>query len=49
VIAESNIHHVSAPTRRLYAIERGAMIVAGTLEDGRREAAVMRVIGGKTS
>ena len=49
VIAESNIHHVPAWTRRLYVIERGEMIFAGTLEDARRDAAVMRVIGGKAS
>src|SRR6185369_10572577 len=40
VIAESNIHHVPAWTRRLYVIERGEMIFAGTLEDARRDAAV---------
>ena len=49
VIAESNIHHVPAWTRRLCVIERGEMIFAGTLEDARRDAAVMRVIGGKAS
>jgi branched-chain amino acid transport system ATP-binding protein len=49
VIAESNIHHVPAWTRRLYVIERGEMIFAGTLEDARRDAAVMRIIGGKAS
>ena len=48
VIAESNIHHVPAWTRRLYVIERGEIIFAGTLDEVRRDAAVLRVIGGKT-
>ena len=47
VIAESNIHHVPAWTRRLYVIERGEIIFAGTLDEVRRDAAVLRVIGGK--
>jgi branched-chain amino acid transport system ATP-binding protein len=47
VIAESNIHHVPAWTRRLYVIERGEMLFAGTLDDARRDAAVLRVIGGR--
>ena len=49
VIAESNIHHVPAWTRRLYVIERGEVIFAGTPDDARRDAAVLRVIGGKAS
>jgi branched-chain amino acid transport system ATP-binding protein len=49
VIAESNIHHVPAWTRRLYVIERGEIIFAGTLDEVRRDAAVLRVIGGRTS
>jgi branched-chain amino acid transport system ATP-binding protein len=47
VIAESNIHHVPAWTRRLYVIERGEMLFAGPLDDARRDAAVLRVIGGR--
>ncbi len=49
VIAESNIHHVPAWTRRLYVIERGEMLFAGTLDDARRDAAVLRVIGGRVT
>ena len=49
VIAEPNIHHVPAWTRRLYVIERGERIVAGALEDARRDAAVTRLIGGTAS
>jgi branched-chain amino acid transport system ATP-binding protein len=49
VIAESNIHHVPAWTRRLYVIERGEIIFAGTLDDARRDALVVRVIGGRAS
>jgi len=49
VIAESNIYHVPAWTRRLYVIERGEVIFAGTPDDARRDAAVLRVIGGKAS
>jgi branched-chain amino acid transport system ATP-binding protein len=49
LIAESNIHHVPAWTRRLYVIERGEIIFAGTLEEAHRDAAVLRVIGGKAS
>ena len=49
VIAESNIHHVPAWTRRLYVIERGEVIFAGPPDDARRDAAVLRVIGGKAS
>ena len=49
LIAESNIHHVPAWTRRLYVIERGEVIFAGPLDDARRDAAVLRVIGGKAS
>ena len=49
VIAESNIHHVPAWTRRLYVIERGEIIFAGTLDEAHRDRAVLRVIGGKVS
>jgi len=49
LIAESNIHHVPAWTRRLYVIERGEIIFAGTLDEAHRDSAVLRVIGGKVS
>jgi branched-chain amino acid transport system ATP-binding protein len=49
LIAESNIHHVPAWTRRLYVIERGEIIFAGSVQDAQRDAAVVRVIGGKPS
>jgi branched-chain amino acid transport system ATP-binding protein len=49
VIAESNIHHVPAWTRRLYVIERGEIVFAGTPEEVRRDAAAMGVIGGRVS
>ena len=49
LIAESNIHHVPAWTRRLYVIERGEIIFAGTLDEAHHDAAVLRVIGGKAS
>ncbi|HET7343873.1 MAG TPA: ABC transporter ATP-binding protein [Methylomirabilota bacterium] len=49
LIAESNIHHVPAWTRRLYVIERGEIIFAGTPDEAHRDAAVLRVIGGKAS
>jgi branched-chain amino acid transport system ATP-binding protein len=49
VIAESNIHHVPAWTRRLYVVERGEILFAGTPDDARRDAAVLRVIGGRAT
>jgi branched-chain amino acid transport system ATP-binding protein len=49
VIAESNIHHVPAWTQRLYVIERGEIIFAGTLDEAHRDATVLRVIGGRAS
>src|SRR5205807_2188175 len=45
-IAESNIHHVPDFADRLYVIERGEIIFAGTPRDARNDAAVARVIGG---
>ena len=45
-IAESNIHHVPDFAARLYVIERGEIIFAGRPDEVRRDAAVMRVIGG---
>jgi branched-chain amino acid transport system ATP-binding protein len=49
LIAESNIHHVPAFASRLYVIERGEIVFAGSLAQAHRDAAVLRVIGGKVS
>jgi branched-chain amino acid transport system ATP-binding protein len=46
LLAESNIHHVPDHTTRLYVIERGEIIFAGTLQEARRDEAVLRIIGG---
>jgi branched-chain amino acid transport system ATP-binding protein len=46
LIAESNIHHVPEFAARLYVIERGEIIFAGTPGAAYRDAATMRVIGG---
>jgi branched-chain amino acid transport system ATP-binding protein len=46
LIAESNVHHVPEHTTRLYVIERGEIIFAGTPPDARRDPAVLRIIGG---
>jgi branched-chain amino acid transport system ATP-binding protein len=45
-IAESNIHHVPDFTDRLYVIERGEIIFAGSPQAARKDAAVARVIEG---
>jgi branched-chain amino acid transport system ATP-binding protein len=45
-IAESNIHHVPDFTDRLYVLERGEIIFAGTPGEARRSPAVARVIEG---
>jgi len=49
LLAESNIHHVPAFASRLYVIERGEIIFAGSLDEARRDETVLRVIGGKAS
>jgi len=46
LMAESNIHHVPDHTSRLYVIERGEIIFAGAPADARRDATVLRIIGG---
>ena len=46
LMAESNIHHVPDFATRLYVIERGEIIFAGPPDGVRRDAAVLRVIGG---
>jgi branched-chain amino acid transport system ATP-binding protein len=49
LLAESNIHHVPEYVSRLYVIERGEIIFAGTPAQAHRDAAVVRVIGGRAS
>jgi branched-chain amino acid transport system ATP-binding protein len=49
LLAESNIHHVPAIASRLYVIERGEIVFAGSLDEAHRDAAILRVIGGKAS
>ena len=46
LLAESNIHHVPEFATRLYVIERGEIIFAGTPEAVRADPATMRIIGG---
>jgi branched-chain amino acid transport system ATP-binding protein len=46
LIAESNIHHVPEDAARLYVIERGEIVFAGTPADARRDPAVLKIIGG---
>src|SRR6058998_3630784 len=45
LIAESNIHHVPEDIRRLYVIERGAILFAGGLQDAWRDPSLTRIIG----
>jgi branched-chain amino acid transport system ATP-binding protein len=47
LLAESNIHHVPEYTTRLYVMERGEIVFAGTPPEARRDEAVLRVIGGR--
>ncbi|HEV8474818.1 MAG TPA: ATP-binding cassette domain-containing protein [Methylomirabilota bacterium] len=49
LVAESNIHHVPETVARLYVMERGEIIFAGSLHEAHHDAAVMRVIGGRAS
>lgn len=49
LLAESNIHHVPAFASRLYVIERGEIVFAGSLDEAHRDPAVLRVIGGRVS
>ena len=48
LIAESNIHHVPDSASRLYVIERGEIVFAGAPVEARRDAAVLKIIGGAT-
>jgi branched-chain amino acid transport system ATP-binding protein len=45
-IAESNIHHVPEFADRLYVIERGEIVFAGSPEGARRDPAVARIVAG---
>ncbi len=49
LLAESNIHHVPPFASRLYVIERGEIVFAGSPAEAARDAAVLRVIGGRAS
>jgi branched-chain amino acid transport system ATP-binding protein len=46
LIAESNLHNVPDAADRLYVIERGEIIFAGTPAAARQDAAVARTIEG---
>jgi branched-chain amino acid transport system ATP-binding protein len=46
LMAESNIHHVPEYASRLYVIERGEIVFAGSRDDAWRDATVLRIIGG---
>jgi branched-chain amino acid transport system ATP-binding protein len=48
-IAESNIHHVPDFADRLYVIERGEIIFAGTPHEASKDATVARVIQGSAA
>src|SRR5216684_1804925 len=47
LIAESNVHHIPDYADRIYVLERGEVMFAGTLEEAYRDCDVMRVIAGK--
>jgi branched-chain amino acid transport system ATP-binding protein len=47
LMAESNIHHIPDYVDRIYVLERGEMIFAGSLAEAHRDEAVMRVIAGE--
>jgi branched-chain amino acid transport system ATP-binding protein len=47
LMAESNIHHIPDYVNRIYVLERGEMIFAGSLAEAHRDEAVMRVIAGE--
>jgi branched-chain amino acid transport system ATP-binding protein len=46
LMAESNIHHIPDFTDRMYVLERGEIIFAGSPDAARRNADVMRIIAG---
>ena len=45
-IAESNVHHIPDFADRLYVLERGEIVFAGTLAEARKDAGVRRIIEG---
>ena len=47
LIAESNVHHIPDYADRIYVLERGEVMFAGTLAGAYRDRDVMRVIAGK--
>jgi branched-chain amino acid transport system ATP-binding protein len=47
LIAESNVHHIPDYVDRIYVLERGEVMFAGTLAQAYRDRDVMRVIAGK--
>jgi branched-chain amino acid transport system ATP-binding protein len=49
LLAESNIDHVPDNATRLYVIERGEIVFAGTPLDARRDPAVLKIIGAPPS
>jgi branched-chain amino acid transport system ATP-binding protein len=46
LMAESNIHHIPDFTDRMYVLERGEIIFAGSPEAARRDPEVLRIIAG---
>jgi branched-chain amino acid transport system ATP-binding protein len=46
LMAESNIHHIPDFTDRMYVLERGEIIFAGSPAAARRDPEVMRIIAG---
>lgn len=46
LLAESNFYHLPRFADRIYVIERGEILFAGTLDEVERDAAVMKVIKG---
>jgi branched-chain amino acid transport system ATP-binding protein len=46
LLAESNIHHVPEHASRLYVIERGEIVFAGSPAEARRRPELSRIIGG---
>ena len=46
LMAESNVHHLPEDVDRIYVIERGEVIFSGSLDEARRDAAVMRIMSG---
>ncbi len=48
LMAESNIHHVPEYATRVYVIERGAIVFAGSYDEAWHDPAVLRIIGGSS-